>query len=75
MPRKFNDTGFCALNRHDMVDASHKLARSMQLIEEEGYFTMNRPRQFGKPPSMCRLTDYKQEHAIFKNKQIFAVER
>ncbi len=58
MRKEFNDTGLCVPNRHYMVDISPKLERIMQLVEGGGYFTINRPRQFGKTTTMWRLTDY-----------------
>ncbi len=58
MRRRFNDTGLCVPNRHYMVDISPKIGHIMQLIEDGEYFTINRPRQFGKTTTMWRLTDY-----------------
>lgn len=48
MKRKFNDTGVCVPHRHYMVDVSGKLEKISQLVEGGEYFTINRPRQFGK---------------------------
>ncbi len=58
MRKEFNDTGLCVPNRHYMVDISPKLERIMELIEKGKYFTINRPRQFGKTTLMWRLADY-----------------
>lgn len=38
-----------------MVDTSRKLDQIMQLIEEGAYFTINRPRQYGKSTTMYLL--------------------
>lgn len=48
MKRKFNDTGVCVPDRHFLADTSAKLARIIELIEDGAYFTINRPRQYGK---------------------------
>ncbi|TAF66663.1 MAG: AAA family ATPase [Cytophagales bacterium] len=48
MQKRFNDTGLCIPTKHFMVDISHKMEKIMALIENGDYFTMNRPRQFGK---------------------------
>lgn len=48
MRKRFNDTGVCIPERHFMADTSVKLAQIMELVEEGAYFTINRPRQYGK---------------------------
>ncbi len=54
--RKFNDTGVCVPDKHYMVDTSRQLEQIIQLIENGEYFTINRPRQFGKTTTMVLLT-------------------
>ncbi|MDM8527649.1 AAA-like domain-containing protein [Anaerolineales bacterium HSG24] len=56
MRRKFNDTGLCVSHRHYMVDTSHKIEQIIQLVEEEEYFTINRPRQFGKTTTLLMVS-------------------
>jgi len=56
MQKKFNDTGLCIPKRHYMVDTSSKIAQIMRLIEAGEYFTINRPRQFGKTTTLALLT-------------------
>jgi hypothetical protein len=46
--KKFNDTGVCIPEKHYMVDTSAKVEKIYQMVEEGDYFTINRPRQFGK---------------------------
>ena len=46
--RKFNDAGSCVSELHFMADTAAKLERILALIEEGSYFTINRPRQYGK---------------------------
>jgi hypothetical protein len=55
MPKRFNDTGVCIPNRHYMVDLSVKLNQIIQLVEQGEYFTINRPRQFGKTTTLFML--------------------
>ncbi|MCP4406122.1 MAG: AAA family ATPase [bacterium] len=55
MPRKFNDTGLCVPGRHYMVDTSGKIEQIIGLVEEGAYFTINRPRQFGKTTTLSLL--------------------
>ncbi len=55
MPKRFNDTGLCIPYRHYMVDTSAKLKQIIQLTERGEYFTINRPRQFGKTTTLFLL--------------------
>ena len=48
MKKEFNITGTCYQQEHYMMDYSKKLAGIMELIEMKKYFTINRPRQYGK---------------------------
>jgi hypothetical protein len=53
--KKFNYTGSCIPEQHYMVDISHKLSQIIQMIDEGQYFTINRPRQFGKTTTLDML--------------------
>ena len=55
MKREFNDTGVCVIDKHYMVDISDKLDEIMKLIEKGKYFTINRPRQYGKTTTINEL--------------------
>ncbi|TGO03117.1 hypothetical protein PN36_12220 [Candidatus Thiomargarita nelsonii] len=55
MQKRFNDTGLCIPYRHYMVDSSVKLKQIIQLVEWGEYFTINRPRQFGKTTTLFLL--------------------
>ena len=46
--KKFNVNGSCNPQKHYMVNISSKLKQVMGLIEQGEYFTINRPRQYGK---------------------------
>lgn len=55
MLKEFNDTGLCVFGRHYMVDTSEKLEQIIHLVEKGKYFTINRPRQFGKTTTLSLL--------------------
>jgi hypothetical protein len=46
--KKFNVNGSCFPEDHYMVDISGKFNQVMKLVEQGEYFTINRPRQYGK---------------------------
>ena len=48
MKKRFNTTGTCNPNLHYMMNNSKKLEEIMELVHRGNYFTINRPRQFGK---------------------------
>ncbi len=56
MEKEFNDVGLCVPHRHYMVDISGKINAIMQMVEKGKYFTINRPRQFGKTTTLSVLT-------------------
>ena len=53
--RRFNVTGTCVKSKHYMVDTSSKIDKIIKLIENESYFTINRPRQYGKTTTLSLL--------------------
>ena len=55
MQKEFNDTGLCVPDLHYMVGTSKKIHRIIQLIDKGRYFTINRPRQFGKTTTISLL--------------------
>ncbi|SDL04957.1 AAA-like domain-containing protein [Halanaerobium congolense] len=46
--KEFNTTGVCIPEKHYMADVSKKIAAIEKMVEEGKYFTINKPRQFGK---------------------------
>jgi hypothetical protein len=62
MQKEFNDTGLCVPNRHYMVDNSAKLKQMMTLVKKGKYFTINRPRQFGKTTLLSLLAKQLNQH-------------
>ena len=55
MRKKFNITGWCNSQRHYMADISNKVQQVLQMIEEEEYFIINRPRQYGKTTMLITI--------------------
>lgn len=55
MKKEFNDTGLCVPGRHYMADTSRKIEDIIRLVEKGKYFTINRPRQFGKTTILSQL--------------------
>ncbi len=53
--KEFNITGTCIPERHYMVDTSKKIQKIINLIDRGKYFTINRPRQFGKTTTLSQL--------------------
>ncbi|CBZ03996.1 AAA family ATPase [Clostridium botulinum] len=55
MKKRFNVTGTCIPEKHYMVDISKKLDSILKLIDNEEYFIINRPRQYGKTTTLYML--------------------
>ena len=55
MIKEFNDTGSCYPDRHFMVNIESKVAEIVKLIDREKYFTINRPRQYGKSTILASI--------------------
>jgi hypothetical protein len=55
MARKFNITGICIPQEHFMADMSKKLDQIMDMVTNGDYFTIHRPRQYGKTTIMYLL--------------------
>ncbi len=85
--KKFNVTGMCIPKRHYMVDTSYQINEIIKLIDEEEYFIINRPRQYGKTTTLYLLEKALNEDddyfvistsfegvgdAIFENEHVFS---
>ncbi|RAK08637.1 PD-(D/E)XK nuclease superfamily protein [Halanaerobium saccharolyticum] len=46
--KKFNSTGVCIPEKHYMADVRKKIDKIKKMVEAGKYFTINKPRQFGK---------------------------
>lgn len=55
MAKKINITGNCHGSRHYMADTRAKMKGVLDLVEKGKYFTMNRPRQYGKTTTLFAL--------------------
>lgn len=67
--KTFNDTGLCVAHRHYMADTSHKIEKIVGIIEQGGYFTINRPRQFGKTTILSlllKILNQRDDYLTFK---------
>lgn len=53
--KRFNTTGLCVPKKHYMVDISKKLDDIEKLVDNDSYFVINRPRQFGKTTTLNEL--------------------
>ena len=58
--KQFNTEGICCPERHYMVDIHAKVATIRTLIDNKKYFTINRPRQYGKTSMLAKLADVLQ---------------
>lgn len=69
MNKEFNVTGICIPGQHYMVDTSAKFNDIMRLIVQGKYFTMNRPRQYGKTTMLFALTHalkQREDYVVFR---------
>ena len=57
MQKEFNDTGTCIASRHYMMDVNYKLEQVMNMVNKGKYFTINRPRQYGKTTMLFLLEE------------------
>ena len=57
MKKKFNITGICNPDVHYMMDNRAKLDKIMEMVESGEYFTIHRPRQYGKTTTLAFLQD------------------
>ena len=62
--KKFNVTGTCIPEEHYMVDISNKIREIEKMVDEGAYFTINKPRQYGKTTTMFLLTKALDERYI-----------
>lgn len=64
MKKRFNTTGVCVPRKHYMVDISNKLVQIKELIDNEFYFTINKPRQYGKTTTLSELKKFLKEEYL-----------
>lgn len=55
--KEFNVTGVCIPEKHYMVDISNKIKKILEMVDKGAYFTINRPRQFGKTTTFYKLEE------------------
>lgn len=61
MKKSFNTTGICYPHIHYMMENSQKLKEVIGLVERGNYFTINRPRQYGKSTTLHQLGEALKE--------------
>ena len=69
MEKEFNVTGNCIPGQHYMADVSAKYKAIFALAEKGKYFTINRPRQYGKTTTLFALVETlqsKEEYVVFR---------
>lgn len=65
MKKRFNSTGVCVRRKHYMVDIGNKLKKIRELIDNEFYFTISKPRQYGKTTTLNELANFlKDEYLV-----------
>ena len=64
MEKKFNVTGLCIPEKHYMADISRKIKEIAAMVNEGLYFTINRPRQYGKTTTMLILAKALREKYV-----------
>ena len=65
MQKEFTITGTCLPHLHYMMDNRAKLAGVMKMIEAGEYFTINRPRQYGKTTTLAALNKQLLAHPAY----------
>ncbi len=69
MKRFFNTTGTCIPSLHFTADISGKVQQVMEMITRGDYFTINRPRQYGKTTLIYHLF-----HEMQKDKDYLPID-
>ena len=65
MKRIFNTTGTCIPTRHFAADISGKVKQVMGMIDRGDYFTISRPRQYGKTTLLYHLFQEMQKDKAY----------
>ncbi|MGL5353989.1 MAG: AAA family ATPase [Clostridium sp.] len=87
MAKRFNTTGVCVPKNNYMANIDNKLEKIEKLIENNNYFTINKPRQYGKTTTLFLLNKRLQNKYlvikisfegigdyIFTNEKVFSEE-
>ena len=65
--KEFNVTGTCIPSQHYMVDIRNKLDKIEKLVDKGKYFTISKPRQYGKTTTMFLLAQrLKNDYLVLK---------
>ena len=67
MEKRFRVTGACIPEKNYMVDVGSRVQTIVKIIEHGDYFTINRPRQYGKTTILNELTKaLKNDYTVIK---------
>lgn len=55
--KSFNTTGICVEEKHYMVNINKKLKEIVKLVQQDKYFVISRPRQYGKTTTLNKLEE------------------
>lgn len=81
----FNTSGVCIEDKHYMVNIDKKLKEIIRLIQQDKYFVINRPRQYGKTTTLNKLEkilksrykvlslDFEMMSSSFESEEIFCM--
>ena len=56
--KAFTTTDYCQPSRHYMVDITERIARIRRMVDKGEYFTINRPRRYGKTTTLQALARF-----------------
>ena len=65
--KRFNTTAVCIPEKHYMADISDKIKAIAAMVQNEEYFTINRPRQYGKSTILFLLKKYLSKELVVLN--------
>ncbi len=63
--KEFNITGVCVPRKHYMADISGKIEQILNMVDRGYYFTINRPRQYGKTTTINLLEQVLEKKADY----------
>lgn len=53
--KRFNTAAVCLPSEHYMADLSERVREIKKMVDDEKYFTITRPGQYGKTTILCAL--------------------
>lgn len=62
--KRFNVTGACEPGMHYMVDLKSRLEDTKELVDSGAYFTIHKPRQYGKTTLLASISNYLRNDVV-----------